>query len=31
MFEENSSNSDENVDFDGLIKKVDYQGDILDS
>jgi hypothetical protein len=31
MFDENSSNSDENVDFAGLLKKVDYEGDILDS
>ena len=31
MFDENSSNSDENVDFKGLLKKVDYEGEILDS
>lgn len=31
MLDENSSNSDENVDFEGLLKKVDYDGDILDS
>jgi hypothetical protein len=26
MFDENSSNSDENIDFKGLLKKVDYEG-----
>lgn len=32
MFDDdNSSNSDQNVNFEGLIKKVDYDGDILDS
>ena len=31
MFDESGSNSDENVDFKGLIKKVDYEGEILDS
>lgn len=31
MFDENSSNSDENIDFKGLLKKVDYEGEILDS
>lgn len=31
MFDQNSSNSDENGDFEGLMKKVDYDGDIIDS